>query len=90
MLAANEGFVPPDDEAVLVLISHSTLLERPTRTREVLEVFLMREAEAAFRALCCGEAPVVQRGLRPNIELLAAALEAQGFLLSVRRVDAHA
>lgn len=84
MLDALAGHADPADEAVLVLISHTCLVDRPSRTRELLDAFLVRKGGAAFQALCLGRSVEVQRGSREAIELLASALEAQGFLLSVR------
>lgn len=82
--ATPPGLAPAVEEVVLEIRSHYRLRDKPVRTLEVLRVFLPREAPAAYEALRRGEVVPVRRGLRPELERLAASMEAQGFEVSVR------
>ena len=87
-LDAVPAALPGADEAVLELRSHYRLKDKPVRTLEVLRVFLPREAHAIYEALRRGEAVPVRRGPRPELERLAASMEAQGFEVAVRPAGA--
>lgn len=82
------GLVPAVEEVVLEIHSHYRLRDKPVRTLEVLRVFLPREAQATYEALRRGEAVPVRRGPRPELERLAASMEAQGFEVAVRPAGA--
>ena len=80
------GLAPAVEEVVLEIRSHYRLKDRPVRTLEVLRVFLLDEADVVFDALLRGEAVEARRGPRLTIGELGSAMEAQGFVVSVRHV----
>lgn len=82
--ATPPGLAPAVEEVVLEIRSHYRLNDKPVRTLEVLRVFLPQQAQAAYEALRRGEVVPVRRGPRPQLEQLAASMEAQGFDVVVR------
>ena len=78
--------VADEQDVVLVLHSHYRLGDKPLRILEVLRVFLLDEADVVFDALLRGEAVEARRGPRLTIGELGSAMEAQGFVVSVRHV----
>lgn len=78
------GLAPAAEEVVLEIRSHYRLKDKPVRTLEVLRVFLPQQAQSAYEALRRGEVVSVRRGPRPELERLAASMEAQGFEVAVR------
>lgn len=81
---APSGLAPAAEEVVLEIRSHYRLRDKPVRTLEVLRVFLPQQAQSAYEALRRGEVVPVRRGPRPELERLAASMEAQGFEVAVR------
>lgn len=72
-----------NERASLVLRSHYRLADKPARTLEGLRIFLRDEAHAAFDALRAGHEVVVRVGSRAEVQALAVAMQAQGFVVFV-------
>lgn len=72
-----------NERASLVLRSHYRLADKPARTLEVLRIFLRDDAHAAFDALRAGREVVVRVGGRAEVQALAVAMQAQGFVVRV-------
>ena len=75
------------DVAKLELQSHYRLADKPIRALEALRIFFPDQAELVLEALRRGEPVVVRQGSRQSIDLLALAMQAQGFVVRVRGVD---